>query len=134
MWEKVKQRIFAPFLSTKKTNGSGCGLSVALTLIKGHRGNIEVRSKPGRGTTMIIKLPVSSGKSVFAAPPSLNQKQAIGRIVALDVIGIANFLQKLLECHLVLGWYLDTDQDAPDVRTVIAVVKQTDVPAVRHVL
>jgi len=49
-------RIFDPFFTTKKT-GTGLGLSIGYNIVKSHRGDIEVRSKPGQGTTIVITLP-----------------------------------------------------------------------------
>jgi two-component system NtrC family sensor kinase len=49
--------IFDPFFSTKGEGGTGLGLSVSYGIIKNHRGNIRVESKPGVGTTFTIELP-----------------------------------------------------------------------------
>ena len=50
--------IFDPFFSTKGTEGTGLGLSISYGIIRKHKGEISVRSEPGRGTTFTIKLPV----------------------------------------------------------------------------
>lgn len=50
--------IFDPFFSTKGDAGTGLGLSVSYGIIKNHRGEIRVESKPGVGTTFTIELPV----------------------------------------------------------------------------
>ena len=57
MTDGVRRRIFDPFFTTKGTKGTGLGLSVSYMLIKSYNGDIEVRSKPGLGTTFSIKLP-----------------------------------------------------------------------------
>ena len=49
-------RIFDPFFTTK-TNGTGLGLSICEHIVKTHDGDIAVRSKAGRGTTMTVTLP-----------------------------------------------------------------------------
>lgn len=49
-------RIFDPFFTTK-TNGTGLGLSICEHIVKTHDGDIAVRSKTGRGTTMTVSLP-----------------------------------------------------------------------------
>ncbi|MBI1910778.1 MAG: PAS domain S-box protein [Deltaproteobacteria bacterium] len=60
MPDAVIKRIFDPFFTTKPVGkGTGLGLSIAYGIIKEHKGTITVKSKPGEGTTFIIKLPVS---------------------------------------------------------------------------
>jgi signal transduction histidine kinase len=54
----VQRRVFDPFFTTKGTQGTGLGLSVSHTQLKGHGGDIEVRSTLGVGTSFVIKLPV----------------------------------------------------------------------------
>jgi signal transduction histidine kinase len=66
MTEAVKRRIFDPFFTTKGAQGTGLGLSVSYMLIKSHRGDIEVQSNPGGGTTFTLKLPGEPGAT---APP-----------------------------------------------------------------
>jgi PAS domain S-box-containing protein len=63
MTDEVRRRIFDPFFTTKGAKGTGLGLSVSYMLIKSHNGDIEVRSKPGCGTTFSIKLPSEPGSS-----------------------------------------------------------------------
>jgi signal transduction histidine kinase len=49
-------RIFEPYFSTKAT-GTGLGLTIARRNVELNGGTIEVRSIPGRGTTVTISLP-----------------------------------------------------------------------------
>lgn len=51
--------IFDPFFSTKDT-GTGLGLPLSLGIIEAHGGVLQVQSKPGRGTAVIIELPMES--------------------------------------------------------------------------
>lgn len=50
--------IFKPFF-TKKSKGNGLGLTLCLELLHLHHGKIKVHSKPGKGSTFTITLPVS---------------------------------------------------------------------------
>ena len=54
----VLPRIFQPFFTSKKRRGLGLGLPICDRIVKSHGGRIEVESKPGRGTTFRIYLPV----------------------------------------------------------------------------
>ncbi|MCP4216001.1 MAG: tetratricopeptide repeat protein [bacterium] len=54
-------RIFDPYFSTKKRvsqQGLGLGLSIVYSIVKKHKGHIEVESKEGEGTTVTVLLPV----------------------------------------------------------------------------
>jgi signal transduction histidine kinase len=55
--EEVLSKIFYPFFTTKE-KGSGIGLAIAQKIIDSHRGNIDVESEVGKGTTFTIKLPL----------------------------------------------------------------------------
>jgi len=55
--EKIKDKIFQPFFTTKPTgSGTGLGLSLSYDIVKARGGEIEVESKEGEGTTFSILL------------------------------------------------------------------------------
>jgi len=55
-------RIFRLYYTTKP-QGSGIGLSMVYRIVQMHDGRIDVESAVGRGTVMIVTLPVASGRA-----------------------------------------------------------------------
>ena len=52
-------RIFEPFYTTKEAGqGTGLGLSIAYNIVKKHNGTIDVKSDPGKGSTITVSIPV----------------------------------------------------------------------------
>jgi signal transduction histidine kinase len=60
MDDDVQQRLFQSFFSTKGTEGTGIGLMMTKRIVDQHQGVVEVKSRPGEGTTVIIRLPAGS--------------------------------------------------------------------------
>ena len=59
-----QQRIFERFFKADRSHshkyeGSGMGLAIVKQIVLLHRGEIEVESELGHGTTMIVKLPIT---------------------------------------------------------------------------
>jgi signal transduction histidine kinase len=50
-------RIFEPFYTTKP-DGTGLGLAITRKIIEGHGGTLQVESTVGKGTTVLVRLPV----------------------------------------------------------------------------
>jgi len=57
--QKVLDKIFQPFFSTKPTGqGTGLGLSLSYDIIKAHGGELRVETKESEGAEFIIQLPL----------------------------------------------------------------------------
>jgi len=54
--KELTDKIFIPFFSTRKT-GSGIGLSLCKQIMLLHKGNIQVQSIPGEGTSFLLHFP-----------------------------------------------------------------------------
>ena len=46
---------------SRESGGTGLGLAIVKHIIERHRGSLEIRSTPGVGTTVTVRLPVVSG-------------------------------------------------------------------------
>ncbi len=108
MDEKTIEKIFDPYFSTKE-NGSGLGLPVALGIIKGLEGSIDVKSEINKGTRFDVYLPVSERQPHPAATPSKSHPLSSGNekvMIIDDEEQILQLFERILtrkgyrvECH-----------------------------------
>ncbi|MEJ2585618.1 MAG: ATP-binding protein, partial [Robiginitalea sp.] len=58
--DKIKEKIFQPFFTTKPTGeGTGLGLSMSYDIVtKGHGGQLKMKTKVGLGTEFFTTLPL----------------------------------------------------------------------------
>jgi signal transduction histidine kinase len=58
MSEELQRGAFTAMLATTKAKGNGLGLAIVGRIIETHRGTLGIKSRPGKGTTIRIDLPV----------------------------------------------------------------------------
>jgi len=63
--ESALPHLFEPFFRadssrSRKTGGYGLGLSLCKAIVDAHNGRIDVSSSPGKGTRVVVRLPVST--------------------------------------------------------------------------
>ena len=55
---ELQEQVFSPFFSTKH-GGAGLGLAMSRKVIEEMGGKVLLKSKPGEGTTLILRLPAA---------------------------------------------------------------------------
>lgn len=82
--EDLLPRVFDPFFTTRaQAEGGGLGLSVVHGIVEACRGTIEMRSRVGEGTEVVVRIPVHVEVEA-TAPPSRLSQQFSGRVLAVD--------------------------------------------------
>ncbi|MFW6122758.1 MAG: PAS domain S-box protein [Thermodesulfobacteriota bacterium] len=99
MDEETVRNLYKPFFTTKEPgHGSGLGLASAFRIMKNHRGAIQVRSKPGEGSTFTLFFPASSALPVAMAPEEKHIVSGQGTILLVeDEPSLRRVSRKLLE-------------------------------------
>jgi CheY-like chemotaxis protein len=108
MTPDVQARIFEPFYTTKEIGrGSGLGLAQVHGFAQQSGGRVEVRSRPGAGTTMTLILPASERSDRSVAKPAATARaehaapEAGDALLVEDNDEVAALTREMLE-HL--GW------------------------------
>jgi two-component system, cell cycle sensor histidine kinase and response regulator CckA len=80
---EIVSRIFEPFFTTK-AEGTGLGLATSYSIVRRHRGCIEVESQPGSGTTFLVYLPAAARPVADHGPAAAGAGTRRGRILLMD--------------------------------------------------
>jgi len=106
MSEEVRNQMFDPFFTTRRPERTGLGMGVAYSIVKRHGGKMEVESEEGKGTTLILSLPIKNEiKQQKLSSKSIPDKMARGLsiLVVDDEEKICNILDTFFsrEGHMV---------------------------------
>jgi len=104
----ILDRVFDPFFTTKPAGlGTGLGLPICHSIVTRMGGTIQVRSKPGEGTSFCVTLPVALSARTRLTPypmTVLYQEEHRAKILVVDdEFAVATMLSRVLdEQHEVL--------------------------------
>ena len=85
MDKSILERIFDPFFTTKSpSEGTGMGLAVVHGIVKTHRGEITVRSAPGKGSVFDVYLPRVDVVDIEEIEPVVDSQKGTERILLVD--------------------------------------------------
>jgi PAS domain S-box-containing protein len=111
------EKIFEPFFTTRQVGqGTGLGLSVCYGIVTEHSGRIYAESKPGKGASFIVELPVITEDKQLQLPELSapeQQKQTGAKVLVVDDEPVVReFISKVLtaEGHQVEA--VDNAEDA----------------------
>lgn len=83
--EDVLPRLYDPFFTTKGPDvGTGLGLSVVHGIVTSHQGAIAVKTRPGKGTTFSVFLPIAEEESPEEEDADPGQLTGKARILFVD--------------------------------------------------
>jgi PAS domain S-box-containing protein len=110
------ERIFDPFFTTREVGkGTGLGLSICHGIVTEHGGRIYAQSKPGKGATFIVELPiVTKPEQLKLAEPTAGESEEVDRaniLVVDDEPAILRFLSRVLTKE---GYQVETVDNGDD--------------------
>ena len=92
------QRIFEPFFTTKGSKSSGLGLSSCYGIVKKHRGEMQVNSVPGQGSSFTVILPLANQPDVQESQKRVPiEGHKLNFLVIDDEINILKMMEMFFE-------------------------------------
>ncbi len=96
MTEETRERIFDPFYTTKGVKGTGLGMSEVYGIIQRHKGDIEVDSEQGKGTTICMKFPATDERITADEPISEAEDKSLQILIIDDDKFVLEVIRELL--------------------------------------
>lgn len=115
-------KIFDPYFTTKK-EGSGLGLAIVYSIVRSHRGYVDLVSMEGAGTTFYIYLPASEEPGEPTKEKNRESLAGHGRILVMDDVDeILLTVRRMLE-HL--GYSVQCVGDGEEAISMYAAAKES---------
>jgi len=120
--EENLRRIFDPFFTTREAGkGTGLGLSLCHAIVAEHNGQIYARSKPTRGATFVVELPIlNGGKQTEPVELAAHHPESTSQariLVVDDEPAVRQFLGEMLTSE---GHEVETVDNSEDAMTMIS--------------
>ena len=125
-------RIFEPFFTTKAFGrGTGLGLSTVYGVVKQSKGDVQVRSVPGQGTTFTVLLPAVTATLTASAPtahetgdaqPPMAITAGASVLIVEDDPGVRKFTTQVLRDT---GWTVLEAEDPAGALAIAASLSQS---------
>ncbi len=115
------RRVFDPFFTTKEGGqGTGLGLTISYGIVDDHAGRIRVESRPNRGATFVVELPIVEGPELPApeCEPELQPAEISRRILVVD--DEENILALLRDVLAADGHRVDTASNGEEALSYLA--------------
>ena len=97
MTPEVRRRLFEPFFTTKDVgHGTGLGLATSYGIVRSLGGTIEVETRPKRGTTMIVTLPIGRDAITVAPVPRATMTRSLRILFVEDERVLRDIGERLL--------------------------------------
>ena len=93
------EKIFDPYFTTK-AQGNGLGLASTFSIINKHKGSINVKSEPGKGTTFVVRLPAkedANGVADMGTQPAAEEELPNKVLLVDDEELVRNMTTAMLE-------------------------------------
>jgi PAS domain S-box-containing protein len=122
MKKEVLEKVFEPFFTTKpKDKGTGLGLSMVYGIVTQNKGDIQINSEPGTGTTFTIYWPAAGRQNGRASATSETRENYHGTehlLIVEDDAGVRNLGLDGLQTF---GYRVDTAENGVE---AIALLQQ----------